>query len=77
MFNFDKQEEVLSLLAEYKGRIFGLLSGLFFAILILTVGLISAVFILMLMGIGYYLGYRYDNKQSIQALLDEILPPEE
>ncbi|MBM7555233.1 DUF2273 domain-containing protein [Halanaerobacter jeridensis] len=77
MFNWDDLSEILDLLHKYKGRISGLLIGLISSILIIQFGIIPAIFIITCMGIGYYLGFRYDNRQDLQDVLNDIFPPHE
>ena len=77
MANLKDWREIIDFLAVYKGRILGLVGGLFAAVLVLTVGVVAALFILLCMGIGYYIGRRYDNKQPIEELINDILPPQQ
>lgn len=78
MSNWDEDlSKIINLLHKYKGRIAGLLIGLVSSILIIQFGLIPAIFILTCMGIGYYLGFRYDNRQDLQDVLNDIFPPHE
>ena len=51
--------------------------GLFTSVLIIEFGVIPALFILTCMGIGYYLGMRYDNRQDLTDVLNDIFPPHE
>ncbi|MGM0501725.1 MAG: DUF2273 domain-containing protein [Bacillota bacterium] len=77
MDNWDDLSEIIQLLHKYKGRLIGLLIGLFSSILIIEFGIIPAVFIISCMGIGYYLGLRYDSRQDLRDVLNEIFPPHE
>ena len=78
MSNWDDElSKIIKLLHKYKGRITGLLIGLISSILIIQFGLIPAIFIITCMGIGYYLGFRYDNRQDLQDVLNDIFPPHE
>ena len=77
MSNWDDLSEIIELLHKYKGRISGLAIGLISSILIIQFGIIPAIFIITCMGIGYYLGFRYDNRQDLQDVLNDIFPPHE
>ena len=77
MVNWDDFSEILNLLHKYKGRTIGLVVGLFTSVLIIEFGVIPALFILTCMGIGYYLGMRYDNRQDLTDVLNDIFPPHE
>ncbi|GAB6099030.1 hypothetical protein JCM16358_09090 [Halanaerocella petrolearia] len=74
MTQFDNLEQLLLWLSDYRGRILGLVIGLLAALLIISFGVIPALFIMMCMGIGYYLGARYDNRKDFRDVLDEIFP---
>lgn len=63
------------LLGEHLGKVLGLLGGLVISLLIIYLGFIHTVFIVTFSLVGYYLGSRIDNRESIRDLLNRILPP--
>ncbi|AGB40519.1 Small integral membrane protein (DUF2273) [Halobacteroides halobius DSM 5150] len=77
MAKFDDLDQLLALLDDYKGRTLGMLIGLFAALLIISLGVIPAIFIMMCMAIGYYFGARYDNRKDFKDVIDKIFPPQE
>ena len=77
MTNWDDSAEVIKLLHSYKGRASGLLVGLVSSVLVINFGLIPAIFIITCMGIGYYLGLRYDNREDLSDILNNIFQPHE
>ena len=58
----------------YKGRFIGVLLGLIFGILILTLGFWRGIFLCLCTGVGYWLGSFRDRKESFLTFLDKILP---
>jgi len=44
-------------------------------IVILVFGFFKALFVILCVVIGYYIGKIVDNKESIREILDRILPP--
>jgi uncharacterized membrane protein len=77
VINKDDLMELLNLLNDYKGRVLGILLGFIIALLIIRFGIILSIFIIICVGIGYYLGMRYDNKQDFKDLINDILPNNE
>ncbi|MCK8817510.1 DUF2273 domain-containing protein [Natroniella sulfidigena] len=77
MIELDDLIQYLSLLSDYKGRIIGVLLGFFISLLIIRFGVILALFILIWMGLGYYLGLRFDRREDIRDIINDILPPNE
>lgn len=57
-----------------KGKTIGLAIGLFFGILVLIIGFFKTVFIVLCALLGYYLGKKVDNNESILELIERILP---
>lgn len=58
----------------YKGRTIGIVSGLIFGILILSLGFWRGVFLALCAGIGYWLGSFRDREEDFLSFLDKILP---
>lgn len=57
-----------------KGKTIGLTIGLFFGILVLIIGFFRTVFIGLCALLGFYLGKKVDNNESILELIERILP---
>lgn len=69
-------QSLLEFYRSHKGGLNGAALGLITAVMILLLGFWRVFFILLLMGIGYYIGKRLsDDKDYIKNLLDRILPP--
>ncbi|MGM0370376.1 MAG: DUF2273 domain-containing protein [Bacillota bacterium] len=77
MTNWDDLSDLVQLLHKYRGRIIGLVVGLVSSILVIEFGVIPATFIITCMGLGYYLGLRYDNREDLRDILNDIFPPHE
>lgn len=60
----------------HRGKLIGTLIGLFLAMLVIWVGVLWSVFILICMGVGFFIGKRMDDhKEDLAEVLDRILPP--
>lgn len=60
----------------HRGKVLGALVGLVFALLILRFGFLQALFIGLLVLIGFMIGKRLDDtKEDIWDMLDKLLPP--
>lgn len=60
----------------HRGKLMGTLIGLFLAVLVIWVGVLWSVFILICMGVGFFIGKRMDDhKEDLAEVLDRILPP--
>jgi uncharacterized membrane protein len=69
-------EKLLEFYESHKGGINGTLAGFIIAVAFLLFGFIKVLFIVLLSGIGYYIGKRIHNdKDYIKKLLDRVLPP--
>jgi uncharacterized membrane protein len=64
-------------LAEHhRFKIIGGLAGFVLALMILRFGLLWTLFILLLTGVGYWIGKRLDEEpESIGSLIDRVIPP--
>lgn len=58
----------------HKGKIIGVIIGLLFGILVLTVGFWKSLFILVCIAIGLWIGGSFDNREKFFKFLDKILP---
>lgn len=65
----------LALWEHHSGKIVGTLGGLIIGILIIALGFFKALFVLLCMGLGFFVGKRIDQKEDLMEVLDRILPP--
>lgn len=61
------------LLRYHRGKVIGVLLGLFFGVLTVVLGFWKAVFIGICIFVGYVLGKRADDSGSFWALLERFL----
>lgn len=62
------------LLWEHKGKVLGILAGLFFGCIYLLVGFWNTLVFLVFVGTGFYIGRKLDQKEDLRDILDKILP---
>ena len=60
------------ILIHHRGKTIGILSGLLFSTLVITLGLLETVFIVVCIYVGYLIGKRLDDYENFQELLDKI-----
>lgn len=65
---------IWELLWEHKGKLMGILAGLFFGIIYLLVGFWDTLVFVVFIGTGYYIGRKLDHKEDLREILDRILP---
>jgi len=71
----DKQK-LYEIYKQHKGEILGATIGLLIASIVLLLGVFKALFIVVCVVFGYYIGKRLSqDKDYIKNLLDRILPP--
>ncbi|SHG65017.1 Uncharacterized membrane protein [Thermosyntropha lipolytica DSM 11003] len=63
---------LLLILQEHRGKVLGILIGLVAAILIVSYGLLKALFIMICIGLGYFIGKKIDEKQDWDEWLKEV-----
>jgi len=68
-------ETLYEFFRRHGGKVLGSLLGLFFGWLVLTRGLLAAVFLFVCLGLGYWLGKRLDDEQGLGALWRQLFPP--
>lgn len=56
-------------------RVIGAASGLLVGILFLLLGFFQTFFLLLCVGLGFFLGKKLDKKEDLMDLLDRLLPP--
>ena len=62
-----------SLFRKYFGRIAATAILFLFAVLVVTVGAIKAVFVAALTALGFYVGYLIDDKEALRKFLDQYI----
>lgn len=70
------KEWLLNFIIKNRGKIIGLIIGLLFSILTITIGFLKTVFIVICTVLGYYIGKKIDNDEDVIELLQRILPNE-
>ena len=57
----------------HKGKVFGSVLGLTLGWIIIRYGVVRGLFVALCVGIGFYLGSRYDTNGDISDLMDRFL----
>lgn len=67
-------EKIISeILTYHRGKFFGILGGLLFGWLVITLGVLQTVFIMCSVYVGYIIGKRLDDNESFKDLLDKLI----
>lgn len=67
-------EKVLTeIIHNHRGKLFGILLGLAFGLLVIIIGFLQTIFISCCIYIGYIIGKRVDDNESIRDVMDRIL----
>lgn len=69
--NYENWQDFIKL---HKGKVIGILLGLAFGILVLSIGFWQTLFLSLCIYIGYWIGGMTDKKEKFMAFLDKILP---
>lgn len=56
------------------GKLFAIISGLFFSLIYLFSGFLDMIVVLLIMAIAFYIGLKKDKKESVRESLLRILP---
>lgn len=64
----------MKLLEEHPGTFIGLIVGIFVGLLFLTVGFWKTLIFSSIVGIGFYIGKKYDNREDLKEILEKVLP---
>jgi uncharacterized membrane protein len=76
VFKIMDKQNVYEIYRLHKGEILGAAIGLAIAVIVLLLGIIKALFIIVCVTVGCYVGKRlHQDKDYIKNLLDRILPP--
>lgn len=70
------KEVILNIFHNNEGKFIGIIAGLIIAVFILLIGFFKTLFIALCAFIGYYIGKKIDNKESIVEIIQKILPDE-
>ncbi|MFZ5943394.1 MAG: DUF2273 domain-containing protein [Bacillota bacterium] len=66
------QRIIDELLTNHRGKTLGIIIGLVFSILVITVGLLETVFITICIYIGFVIGKRLDENESVNDLIFKL-----
>jgi uncharacterized membrane protein len=69
------KEKLMEVLTPHRGKIIGMLTGLFFSVFVIWIGIIKTLFITLCIYLGFFIGKKIDDKEDLLILLDKILPP--
>jgi uncharacterized membrane protein len=59
-------------LRNHRGKFFGVVGGLVFAILVIVIGFLQTVFIACCSLIGYIIGKRIDESENLREVIERI-----
>jgi uncharacterized membrane protein len=69
----DWSKMVTDILTYHKGKLIGVVIGLVFGLLTITVGFWSAFFLAICIAVGYFFGRRADNSEDFTSLIKRFL----
>lgn len=61
-------------LARFPRRWIGALLGLLFALLIIWLGFWRMMFVLLCVGLGYFIGHQLDGDQTLEQIMQRLFP---
>lgn len=67
------RELLKELLTYHRGKFLGAITGLLFGILVITVGFLQTVFVVICLYVGYVIGKRVDDNESLREVVDHLL----
>jgi uncharacterized membrane protein len=56
-------------------RVIGVVAGLLIGILFLLLGFFKTIFLMICVGLGFFIGNKLDKKEDLIDFLDRLLPP--
>jgi uncharacterized membrane protein len=68
------KDYLIDIFLNNRGKCIGVLIGLLIAVLSLTIGFFKTLFVVICLLLGYYIGKKIDNKESIIEIIERILP---
>ncbi len=66
----------MDLFNKNRGKCIGVAAGLIIGIFVLVIGFFKTLFLIICILLGYYIGKKVDNKESIIEVIERILPDE-
>ena len=60
------------ILLRHRGKVIGILLGLVFGLLVITIGFLQTIFVVLCIYIGYIVGKRVDDNESIREVMDHL-----
>lgn len=66
-------ENILLEVIRHRGKLIGLLIGLLFAYLVIAHGFLTTLFVTLCLFIGFTIGKRFDDNQSLRGVIERIL----
>ncbi|MDK2823254.1 MAG: hypothetical protein PWQ67_1508 [Clostridia bacterium] len=72
MVDVGLEKIIEELFTYHRGKTIGVLIGLIFSILVITVGLLETVFITICIYIGFIIGKRLDENESFNDLVQKL-----
>ncbi|NLX71283.1 MAG: DUF2273 domain-containing protein [Clostridiales bacterium] len=69
-----ERDGLIAFIKSHKGKIIGISIGLFFGILVLTVGFWRSLFLALCVAVGFGVGSLYDKDSKFRVFLERILP---
>lgn len=63
---------VEELMTYHRGKTIGILIGLLFSVLVITVGLLETIFIAVCIYLGFIIGKRLDDNESFNDLIHKL-----
>lgn len=68
------KEILLDIFRNNRGKCIGAFIGLIIALSAISIGFFKTLFIVICILMGYYIGKKVDNKESIIEVIERILP---
>ena len=66
------EQLIMEILNNHKGKLFGILGGLLFSILVLFIGILQTIFIACCVVIGYIIGKRIDESENLRDTVERF-----
>ena len=71
------EKRLLILFSEHRGKTIGILAGLALSILFLNFGFWRALFIIICVGLGYFIGKKLDENYNFEKLMKQLFRDKE
>ncbi|MGI6606097.1 MAG: DUF2273 domain-containing protein [Peptococcia bacterium] len=66
-------EQILAEIFKHRGKVLGLIAGLVFGLMVIKVGFWQTLFITLCLGLGYAIGKRIDDNESLKEVIERII----